>query len=388
MIVGGGLATARVVRSYREEGGRDPIVVLSSDSAPPYHRPPLSKRYLRGEIEADGTYVEPESFYAEHDAELRLQTHVARIDNGSVELSSGERFSYGRLVIASGATPRTLRVPGADLDGVFTLRTLANSAAIRERAKESRRAFVVGTSFIGLEVAASLTQLGLQVTVADRGTQLFRALETPPFSEHLADVFRERGVELLFQDEVSEFRGKGRLSSVATKAGEERDADLAVVGVGVAPNTSFLEDSGLELDDGVVVNERFETSRPGVYAVGDVARFYDPVFGRLRRIEHWSNANYHGVQLGKVLAGQDEGYDTVSSFFSEIFGASVRFFGDAAGHDDLVVHGDFREGKAVCLHTAEGTIVSALTMGAEDDEIERIKELIRSRAKVEAFRPG
>ena len=140
-------------------------------------------------------------------------------------------------------------------------------------------------------------------------------------------------------------RGDGRIASVVTRGGEERDADLLIAGIGVVPNTSFVEGAGIDVDDGVLVNPRFETSREGVYAVGDVARFHDPIFMRRRRIEHWSNANYQGGELGKVLAGEGHGYDTVSSFFSEIFGASIRFFGDSTGHDDVVQHGDFRDGQ-------------------------------------------
>jgi NADPH-dependent 2,4-dienoyl-CoA reductase/sulfur reductase-like enzyme len=374
-----------VVSSYREAGGTEAIRLLSADSAVPYHRPPLSKRYLRGEIEADGTLVEQPGFYAEHDCQVDLEAVVTAVQDGELELATGERVPFERLVIASGATPRRLDVPGAELEGVFTLRTLANSTAIRERAATAKRAFVVGSNFIGLETAASLTQLGVEVTLCDRGRQLFRALEAQPYSEYLDGLYRENGVELLYEDEVAEFVGDGALTAVVTKAGERRDADLAIVGIGVAVNTDFLDDSGIDLVDGVVVNQRFETSRQGVYAIGDVARFHDPVFERDRRIEHWSNANYQGTELGKILAGAGGGYDIVSSFFSEIFGASVRYFGDATGHDDLVVHGDFAEGKAICLHTAGGTIVAALTMGAEDDEIERIKELIRTHADVSTY---
>jgi 3-phenylpropionate/trans-cinnamate dioxygenase ferredoxin reductase subunit len=385
VIVGGGLAAARVVKGYREAGGTDPIRLLSEDTAFPYNRPPLSKRYLRGEVEADGTLVETPSFYADHDCVCDLQTSVAAVHEQDVELASGERVQFDRLVIATGAKPRLLDVPGADLDGVFTLRTLADSTAIRARALESRRAFVVGSNFIGLETAASLTTLGLQVTLCDRGRQLFRALAVPAYSAYLDELYRERGVELIHEDELAEARGDGEVTSVVTRGGLERDADLVVAGIGVTPNTCFLEGAGLELDDGVVVDERFETSRSGIYAVGDVARFFDPVFGRRRRIEHWSNASYQGSELGRILAGQDGGYDTVSSFFSEIFGAAIRFFGDAEGHDDVVQHGDFVNGEAICLHTAGGRIVAALTMGQEDDVNDRVKELIRASADVSAF---
>ncbi len=385
VIVGGGLAAARVVKAYREAGGSDPLRMLTADSAFPYNRPPLSKRYLRGEVEAEGTLVEQPTFYEEHDCGCDLETEVVAVHESEVELSSGERVPFERLVIATGASPRHLEVPGAEIEGVFTLRTLANSTAIRERAGESQRAFVVGSNFIGLETAASLTHLGLQVTLCDRGRELFRALEVPAFSAYLAELFQERGIELLFEDEVAEVRGNGSVASVVTRKGEERDADLVVAGIGVVPNTAFLEGAGVELADGVVVGGRYETSRPGIYAAGDVARFHDPVFDRSRRIEHWSNASYQGAELGKILAGQDGGYDTVSSFFSEIFGASVRFFGDATGHDDVVQRGDFRDGEVVCLHTAEGRIVSALAMGQEDDVHDRLKELIRAGAPLSAF---
>ena len=381
-VVGGGLATARFVKGYREAGGKDAILIVSADDAVPYHRPPLSKRYLRGEIEAKETFVEPESFYAEQNAELRLSTTVATLGDGELELEDGERVPFGRLVIASGATPRKVDVPGAGLDRVHTLRRLADSAAIRERAGESKRAVCIGSNFIGLEVAASLTALGLEVALLDRGTQLFRVLEAPPFSEYLDRLYRDKGVEVHYGDEAAEFRE----GMVVTKKGLELEADLAVVGIGVTPAVGWLEGSGVEVDDGVVVNERFETSVQGVYAVGDVARFYDPVFGRSRRIEHWSNANYQGAELGKLLATGEGGYDVVSSFFSELHGVSVRFFGDATGHDGQELDGSFEKGEAVLLYLAGGTIVAALTMGQEDDTNERLKELIRSSAPLSAYR--
>lgn len=377
VIAGGGLAAAKAVKGYRDAGGTDPVRILGREPEYPYNRPPLSKRFLRGEVEAEGTLVEQPEFYAQHDCRCDLGAEVGSVGDGEVVLASGERVPFDTLVVASGASPRRLDVPGAELEGVFTLRTIADSAAIRERARASKRAFVVGSNFIGLETAASLTQLGLQVTLCDRGSQLFRALETPSYSDYLVELYESHGVELLFEDEVAEIRGEGRVESVRTRRGVEPEADLVVTGIGVVPNTGFLEGSGVEVDDGVVVNERFEASVPGIYAVGDVARFFDPVFGRSRRIEHWSNASYQGGELGKILAGEDGGYDVVSSFFSEIFGASIRFFGDATGHDDVVQHGGFPAGDAVCLHTAGDRIVAALTMGQDDEVNDRIKELIR-----------
>jgi 3-phenylpropionate/trans-cinnamate dioxygenase ferredoxin reductase component len=386
VIVGGGLATARCVKSYREEGGTDPLRVLSSDSAYPYFRPPLSKRYLRGEIEAEDTLVEAPEFYAAHDCAVELETTVVSIGDREVRIEPGTRVPFDRLVLASGATPRHLDVPGADLDGVFTLRTLANATAIRERAAQAERAVVTGPNFIGLETTASLTQRGVRVTLVVRGDALFPALAVPAFSRFLDDLYREHGVELLYGDAVGEITGEeGRIATVKTTGGEEREADILIAGIGVAPKTSFLQGAGLDVDDGAVVNERFETSRPDVWAIGDVARFFDPVYGRHRRIEHASNASYQGTELGKVLAGTGPGYDQVSLFFSEVFGVGVRFLGDHTGHDGLVEHGDFHDGNAVTLHTAGGRIVAALAMGQEDDVLERLKALIREQAPAGDF---
>ena len=385
VIVGGGLAAAKVAKSYRDAGGGEPVRILGAEPVVPYSRPPLTKRFLRGEIEAEGTLVEPPEFYEEHDCPCSLESVVVGVGDRDVELASGERVPFDRLVIASGASPRRLDVPGADLEGVFTLRTLADSSTIRELARSSSRAFVVGSNFIGLESAASLTQLGLEVTLCDRGRELFRALSCPPFSAHLDSVFRTHGVELLYEDEVAEIRGDGHVASVVTRGGVEREADFVVTGIGVTPNTGFLDGTRLEIDDGIVVNERFETSVSGIYAVGDVARFFDPLFGRSRRIEHWSNAAYHGTELGKILAGVPGGYDTVSAFFSEVFGASIRFFGDATGHDALLPHGDFGDGEAVYCFTREGRLVAALAMGTGDEENERLRGLIRAGGPAVAF---
>ena len=386
LIIGGGLAAARAVKSYREEGGTDPIRLLSSDSAYPYFRPPLSKRYMRGEIDADDTLVEAPAFYEQHDCTVELETTVASVRDHDVELDTGDLVPFERLVLASGSSPRQLEAPGADLDGVHTLRTLADATEIRERAAQSKRALVTGPNFIGLETTASLTQRGVDVTLVVRGDQLFPALAVPAFSRFLDDLYREHGVELLYKDEVAEVTGEdGRIAAVRTKGGEEREAGLLIAGIGVTPNTAFLEGAGLEIDDGVLVNERFESSRPDVWAIGDVARFFDPVYGHPRRIEHASNASYQGTELGKVLAGTGSGYDQVSLFFSEVFGAGIRFLGDHTGHDALVEHGDFHDGNAVTLHTAGGRIVSALAMGQEDEVLERLKELIRAKAPAGEF---
>jgi 3-phenylpropionate/trans-cinnamate dioxygenase ferredoxin reductase component len=352
VVVGGGLASARAVETYGEAGGEGTVLLLSADRYPPYHRPPLSKRLMRGEQEPEQGFVQAEAWYGEHGIDLRLGTHVRGLDLGRRVIQvDGEDVGFEQLLIATGAFPRPL-------DGALTLRTIDDSLAIREQAKEAGRATVIGTGFIGLEVTASLRTLGVAVTLVTGGRPLFGAFGSADFSVYLDRLYREQGVELV--DEAP--------------AG----SDPVVAGIGVVPTTDWLEGSGVELDDGVVVDERFRTSAEGVFAVGDVARFHDPIFGERRRIEHWSNANYQGAEVGKILAGRDAPYDTVSSFFTELFGKTFRVFGELRGETEL--EGSFDAGRAVVRYRDGGRLLGALTTGLEDDEVEELKAAIRADA--------
>ena len=384
LIVGGGLASARAIKAYREAGGDGSVRLVSGDTFVPYHRPPLSKRYLRGEAEVADTLVEPEAFYTEHGVEVELDTRVATIDldGRRVLLEGGGERAFDRLLIASGATPRRLDVPGSDLEGVHTLRSLGDSTAIRDAARGARHAVVVGAGFIGMEAAASLKQLGLEVTLVHRGKGLFEILRARQLMQFLSDLYGREGVELVLGDEVQSFAGRSRLDSVETARGRVIQAELAVVGIGVAPETRWLEGSGLKLDDGVVVNERFETGVESVWAAGDVARFYDPIFAKHRRIEHWSNANYSGTEVGRLIAGGEGGYDTVSAFFSELFGLMFRVFGDVDDVDDIVFRGALEERKAIGFYVRDGRLAATLVVGQDEETEERLKQLIRAGARV------
>ena len=384
VIVGGGLATARAIKSFRESGGGGPLTLFSRDEVVPYHRPPLSKRFLRGEAEREDTLVEPEPFYREHDVDVHLKTGVQalRVGERTLELEDGSTKQYDQLLIASGATPRRLDTPGSEHENVFTLRTLSDSAAIRAAAADARQAVVVGAGFIGMEVAASLSQLGLEVTLVHRGTGLFEILRARQVEQFLTELYGRNRVQLVLSDEVAEFRGRSKFDSVETKRGETFQADLAVVGIGVAPTTEWLEGSGLELDNGVVVNERWETGAERVWAVGDVARFYDPIFGRRRRIEHWSNANYAGTEVGRLIAGGEGRYDFVSTFFSEVFGFTFKVFGDTDVSEEVVFRGTLDDGKAIGFYTAGGRLTGCLVVGQDEATETRLKELIAAHAPV------
>jgi NADPH-dependent 2,4-dienoyl-CoA reductase/sulfur reductase-like enzyme len=383
VIVGGGLASARAVKAYRENGGEGPVRLFSSDNFLPYHRPPLSKRYLRGEIEAEETLVETEAFYREHDVDVNLETHAGNLrpDEKTIDVDS-RTLRYDSLLIASGATPRRLKVPGAERECVFTLRRLDDSRRIREAAQDSRHAAVVGAGFIGMEVAASLRQQGLEVTLVHRGMGLLEILRAHSLVVFLEDLYGRNGVELVFSDEIVEFGGHARIDSIRTRQDRVYQAELAVVGVGVDPTTAWLDGSGLRIDDGVVVNERFETGAPGVYAVGDVARFYDPLFERHRRIEHWSNSNYQGSKAGELLAGGEGGYDIVSTFFTEVFGITLKVFGDVDHFDEIVFRGQLEDGHAIGFYLQGERLVATLVVGQDEETENKLKELIGARATV------
>jgi NADPH-dependent 2,4-dienoyl-CoA reductase/sulfur reductase-like enzyme len=380
VIVGGGLTAARAIKEYRAAGGEGRIALLSREHELPYHRPPLSKHYLRGEAERNDAIVEPEEFYAANEVELMLGTEVTELDprERTVVTREGGSFTYGKLLIATGSAPRKLDVEGAELPGVFSLRSLEDATAIREAAGQTRDAVVVGAGFIGMEAAASLTELGLDVTLISRDVDLFTQLRSPEISEHLVDLYRRRGVDVIRGDQVRAFLGRFRLDTVELHSGRRLSAGLAVVGIGVRPATDFLDGSGIDTDNGILVDEQFRTNLPDVYAAGDVARFPHAVFGRRRRIEQWSNANYQGAEVGKVLAGAGGGYDTVSTFFTESFGLTLRVFGDPSEHDDRIARGSFADGHAIVFYLDRGRLVGTLHTGQDEETEDTLKRRIRT----------
>ena len=387
VIVGGGLAAARVARAFRDAGGEGSVTILSADTDPPYNRPPLSKGFLRGEMEADAVFVEPEETYAELNIDLRLGCEVTGLTPGdqTVSLADGGSLTYDRLVLASGSLPRSLGTPGETLAGVHTYRTLRDASTVRAAAESVSSALVIGGGFIGMETTASLRRRGLAVTQVDRSDDLYASLQAPELSKSLERLYRERGVEVILGDVVAEFRGSGgKLTGAVTKAGREIEAELATVGVGVQPSTGYLEGSGVELEQGtVVVDERFASSVQGIWAVGDIASFSDPIFGHRRLIQHWTNANHQGDRLGRLLAGQDTPYDQVAFFFSEVFGTKIGLLGDLdGGHDELVMRGALEEGALIGWYLRAGRLVAALIVGQTPELQNELNALLRVQARV------
>ena len=301
------------------------------------------------------------------------------------ELTGGERVPYGTLVLATGARPRRLSLPGADRVGVHTYRTLADAEAVIEASEDARSAIVIGGSFIGAETAASLRSRGLDVTIVELGETLMPQLRCPELSAELVELYRAAGVQVLLGAQLEELTGNGRLLTGArTAGGQVVEAFLAIVGVGVVPNVELAEAAGADVDDGVVVDERFRTSLPDVYAIGDVARYPDPTSGRSRRIEHWSNADAQGKHLGRQLAGSRERYDVLPVFFTQLFDRKLQVLGDVEPAAECVLRGSLADGRLVGFHlTEERELVGAVVHGQPADVVAELEALIRERPVVE-----
>jgi 3-phenylpropionate/trans-cinnamate dioxygenase ferredoxin reductase subunit len=387
VVVGGGLAAARLAIEYRAADGDAGLTILSAEPDPPYNRPPLTKGFLRGEMDRDGPLVRDAGEYDDDVVELRLETAVARLDPDAheVELEGGERLPYGTLVLATGARPRPLPLPGGDLAGVHTYRTLDDAEAVRQAAEDARAAIVIGGSFIGAETAASLRMRGLDVTLVEMGSALMPQLRSPELSDELAELYRTEGVVVLLDTELEELTGNGRLLTGARTAdGQQLEGFLAIVGIGVVPNVELAETAGAEVDDGIVVDERFQTSLPDVYAIGDVARYPDPTSGRLRRIEHWSNADAQGAHLGRQLAGARAAYDELPVFFTMLFDKKIQVLGDVEPAAECVLRGSLADGRLVGFHlTEEQKLVGAVVHGESADVVAELGTLVRDAPVVD-----
>ena len=387
VVVGGGLAAGRLAAEYRESGGEEDVTILSAEPDPPYHRPPLTKGFLRGEQDRDSTLLQQLPEWEEAVVEVRLESPVAAIhsDEHEVELVGGERVGYGTVVLATGARPRALAVPGADLVGVHTYRTLADAEAVSAAAEEAHAAIVIGGSFIGSETAASLRSRGLAVTQVEMGPTLMPQLRCPDLSAELVELYRAEGVDVRLETQVEELTGNGRLLTGArTDDGEMVEGYLAIVGVGVEPNVELAQEVGADVDDGVVVDERFRTSLQDVYAIGDVARYPDPTSGRQRRIEHWTNADAQGAHLGRQLAGSRAAYDALPVFFTQLFGRKLQVLGDVERSANCVLRGSLAEGRLIGFHLDdERRLVGAVVHGESADVAVELEDLIRRAVVVD-----
>jgi NADPH-dependent 2,4-dienoyl-CoA reductase/sulfur reductase-like enzyme len=385
LILGGGVAAGYAAREFVEQGvSPGQLGLLTADSALPYERPPLSKAFMAGEKDPDDILINPPDFYEHNGIELRLGTVAGRVDlDQKLVYTDGETIGFNKLMIATGARVRRFDLPGSDLQGLYFLRRLDNARDIRTAAAGSEKAVVIGGSFIGMEVAASLRQRGLDVSMVFLEEHVWQQVFSEPISEFFEDYFTRRGIKLYPASPVEGFSGQdGRLTGVRLQAGQELPADFAVAGIGVLPNTEIFANTPLQLDDGIVVNRFLEANVPDVYAVGDVARFHDVVLDKAQRFEHWDNAVAQGKLAARGMLGQREVYEHVPYFFSDVFDLSYEYWGDNRDADRVTYRGDLDTGSFSAWWLKNGHLAAAFVMDRPDEERQLAMDLILSGSPV------
>jgi 3-phenylpropionate/trans-cinnamate dioxygenase ferredoxin reductase subunit len=386
-VVGAGLAGGKAVEALRAEGFGGRIVLFGDEVHRPYERPPLSKGYLQGNDERGTVFVHPESWYGEHDVDLRLGAAVTGLDRHAHELMTddGQPVHYDRLLLATGASPRHLRLPGADLPGVHYLRTLDDSDALRAAFRPGANVVVIGAGWIGLETAAAARTAGATVTVLESAELPLLRVLGPQMAQVFAGLHRENGVDLRLGVTVAALHGDGSaVTGVELGDGAVIDADTVVVGVGVTPNVDLARQAGLEVDDGVLVNASLRTSDARVYAVGDVANAEHPVLRRRIRVEHWANALHQPEIAARSILGQEAVYDRLPYFFTDQYDLGMEYVGYASADDDVVVRGDLEAREFVALWVRGGRVVAGMNVNVWD-VTDRIRDLILAGEPADAF---
>ena len=384
VIVGASLTGAKAAETLRAEGFDERVVLVGAEDERPYERPPLSKDYLRGEVDRETVYVHPEEFYAEHDIELRLGRSAVSLNAAGSELTldNGERVRYDQLLLATGAEPRRLSIPGGDLDGVLYLRSVADSDALRARLDRGGAVVVIGAGWIGAEVAASARQRGLEVTVIDPLTvPLERVLGTEVGAVY-RDLHLDHGVQMLHGTAVEAFEGDTAVQRVRTIDGRELECDFVVVGVGVHPRTGLAAQAGLAVDNGILVDEHLQTSAPGVFAAGDVANAQHPFYGQPIRVEHWANALHQGPLAARAMLGHADAYDRLPYFFSDQYDVGMEYAGLARSRDRVVFRGDPAGREFIAFWMVGDRVVAGMNVNVWD-VTDAIQRLIRERVAVD-----
>lgn len=390
LIVGAGLAGATAAEALRTQGFTGRIVLIGEETERPYNRPPLSKDYLQGKSEKDKVYVHPPQWYAEHDVELRLGTRVTNLDLAAhhVSVAGGVRIGYDKLLLATGSSPRRLRVPGAELDGVFYLRRLADCDAIKAVLATGGRVAIIGAGWIGLETAGAARAAGCEVTVIEMAELPLFAVLGRELAEIYAALHRKHGVVLRLGAEVAEITGKdGVATGVRLGGGDVIDADAVVVGIGIIPNTELAEAAGLRVDNGVVVDEHLATSDPDVVAAGDVANAYYPHLETHLRLEHWSAALNQPPVAAATMLGRDAAYDRVPYFYSDQYEMGMEYSGyvEKGNYDEVVFRGDVSKGEYIAFWLREARVLAGMNVNVWD-VTDSIAALVRSGRPVDSAR--
>ncbi|HEX8977305.1 MAG TPA: FAD-dependent oxidoreductase [Solirubrobacteraceae bacterium] len=384
VIIGASLTGAKAAEELRGQGFDGRIVLIGDEPELPYERPPLTKDYLRGESPREKTRVHAADFYEQHQIELLTDVRVTAIEprERTVQGTGMGRLGYDRLLIATGAEPRRLDIPGADLEGVHYLRTLADCDALRDRLAASGRVVVIGAGWIGAEFAASARQGGLEVTVIEPAAVPLERVLGRQLGGFYRDVHERHGVQMRMETGVESFAGQGSVTGVRTSAGNSIECDFVLVGVGVTPRTQLADAAGAKIDNGIVVDQRLQTTIPDVFAAGDVANAWHPFFSRQIRVEHWANALNQGPAAARAMLGQEVSYDRLPYFFSDQYDVGMEYSGYATEWDEVVCRGAVADGEFIAFWVKDQRVLAGMNVNVWDVN-EHVQALIRSRRSVD-----
>src|SRR6516164_6174103 len=385
LLLGGGLASATAAETLRAAGAEGSIAILCAETTLPYHRPPLSKGFLLDSPDQTKILIHDEAFYRDREIGIHLATRGFRVDADSrtVETDRGH-FRFGKLLIASGASVNRYACPGAQLAGIHYLRTVNDALSLYESISQARRAVVKGASFLGMELAAALATRGVATTLIAKEHLLYEKLRSPEVSEFFSKYFRERGVELIFEEGIKEFSGTTRVEGVVTRSGKIVPCDIVAIGIGVHPEIGFLGNSGIDVGDGILVNQHLETNRPGIYAAGDVANFYNPIARTRYRAEHWDNAVKQGRIAAWNMLGERQSWRTVSYFFSDVFDLTFNVVGLTEQNSERILRGKINDKSFSVLYLGNERLCGAFLIEQSFVEAKAAGALIANRSDLSA----
>jgi len=377
VIAGAGHAAGQLVASLKQQKFDGQIVLIGDEAYLPYQRPPLSKKFLSGDLAAERLYVKPPAFYDDPQIELRLETVITKIDRDSKTLrtESGDDISYDKLILALGSRVRRLTIDGADLAGVHYLRSIDDVDGIRAEMQNRKNAVIVGAGYIGLEVAAVTRQLGLDVTVIEMADRVMSRVVSPEISDFYQIEHTNQGVRLRLSTGIQAMHGEGRIDAVETEDGELIPADFVVVGVGILPNTELAIEAGLRVDDGIVVDDRCQTSDPSIYAVGDCTRHPNAIYDRQLRLESVHNALEQAKTAVINICGGQSHYSQVPWFWSDQYDLKLQIAGLSTDYDDVIIRGNPADRSFACLYLRDGRLIAT-------DAVNSPKEFVHSKALI------
>jgi len=382
LILGGGMVAGYAAKQLVDSGLKPgELTIVSADGSIPYERPPLSKGFLAGKDSEASILINADDFYQKHGITIQLGRVADTVDPArkKVHLRSGEEIGFEKLILATGARVRTLGIPGADLADIYYLRTLEDSKRIREKAGSAKRAVVIGGGFIAMEVTSVLAQKGIETTMVLPEDRIWKRFFTSSMSRFFEKYYVDRGVRFAKNTKVVELTGAGSVSSAVLQNGEVLECDMVVAGIGVTPVTDLFVNSGIELADGVVVNEYLETNQPHIHAAGDVSNYYDVLFDKRRRAEHWDNAVSQGQHCARALVGERTPFVHVPYFFSDVFDLSYELWGDPSGAEEVIERGDLWSRSFSIWWLRQGRLAAAFVMNRPEEEREAAPRLIQSK---------